>query len=59
MMQKHDAIIAALVDALDIIARAADKPNQQAYIQGVAEQAIRNANIERVRNTDGYLIVKG
>jgi hypothetical protein len=58
-MTKADTIIAELVDALDLAYREADKENcSRHYIVGVCEFAIRRANAQRVRNEDGYLVVK-
>lgn len=59
MMNKADNVVRNLLDALDRIARAADTPHPTvSYIQGMAEQAIRNAHAEMTRNSDGYLVVK-
>lgn len=57
-MNRSDAIVNNLLNALDAIVRVADKPHQQPYIQGIAEQAIRNAHTEMTRNADGYLVVR-
>lgn len=59
-MTKADHIIAALVNALDMIRREAEKPDaSRHYILGVAEQSIRLCDSERERNSDGYLVVAG
>lgn len=56
---KHDRIISDLIAALDYIHREADKPEaSRHYIMGVCEGATKMANAERVRNSDGYLVVK-
>ena len=58
-MTKHDRIIAELVNALDLIAWESAKTNGNlAYINGVAAYAIATCNASRVRNADGYLVVK-
>jgi hypothetical protein len=58
MNTKADDVVALLLNALEIIARAAVKADQQPYIQGCAEQAIKMAHAQMVRNSDGYLVVK-
>jgi hypothetical protein len=59
-MTKSDRIIAELIDALDKIERKTHgtKLEALAYIGGVAKQAQANANTQRERNSDGYLVVK-
>ncbi len=52
---KHDVIISELMDALSLIARS---PCNDAYVQGVAEKAMKNCNAQRERNADGYMAVK-
>ena len=57
-MKRADVVVTRLLDALDMIVRAANQPNNQPYIQGVAEQAIRMAHHDMMRNSDGYHVVK-
>lgn len=57
-MNKHDRIISSLMDALDAIRRAAALNASPHYIAGIATQAIINADTQRERNSDGYLVVK-
>lgn len=59
-MTKADRIIRELVDALDYIQREATMQNDGAIdrIRGAAEQAIANADRQRVRNADGYLVTR-
>lgn len=59
-MTKADRIIRELVDALDSIAREATNQRDGAIdrIRGAAEQAIANADRQRVRNADGYLVTR-
>jgi hypothetical protein len=58
-MSTPDRIIADLINALDTVARESAKPaGSLAYINGAAEQAIKMCNLHRVRNADGYLVVK-
>ena len=58
-MEKHDTLIAFLMTALDSIRREASKPEGSInHIRGVAEEAIRQCDRQRTRNTDGYLVVK-
>jgi hypothetical protein len=49
-----DKLIAFLVTALDNIQRA----DNLDYAHGAADAAIHVANVRRVRNTDGYLVVR-
>lgn len=56
--KRHDVIVRNLLDALDRIVNVAAKPHQQPYIMGLAEQAIKNAEAQMVRDDDGYLVVK-
>ncbi len=54
-----DQIINDLMHALDVIKREADKPEaSRHYILGAAESAMRSCDRQRVRNSDGYLVVK-
>ena len=58
-IMKRDRIISELMDALEYIRREADKPDaSRHYILGVCEGAAKRCNAERVRNTDGYLVVR-
>ena len=58
-LSKADRLIADLVTALDLIRRHAKgaAPSLDS-IRGVADFAIEQANAERERNSDGYLVVK-
>jgi hypothetical protein len=59
-MTKHDEIIGGLMDALGLILREAEKTDaSRHYINGVAAQAMKNCDAQRVRNSDGYLVVAG
>lgn len=57
MMTTADTTVRDLLNALDAILRAADQ-NNMPFIQGVAEQAIKNSHARMVRNSDGYLVVR-
>ncbi len=58
-MTKADRIISELMDALDLIRHEAEKPDaSRHYIDGVAAGAMDRCNRQRVRNSDGYLVVK-
>ncbi len=57
-MTKHDTIISELVNALYLIRHEAEERGSVAFIRGVAEQAIKNLDSQRERNSDGYLVVK-
>lgn len=58
-MTKADRIISELMDALDLIRREADKPEaSRHYIDGVAAGAMARCDASRVRNADGYMVVK-
>jgi len=58
-MKPYDQIISELMDALELIQREAEKSEpSRHYILGVAEQAAKNCNARRERNTDGYLVVR-
>lgn len=58
VLARHDLIIAGLMNALDAIRREVAKSGSLAYIDGVAEQAMKNCDRDRERNEDGYLVVK-
>lgn len=58
-MDTSDRIIAELMDALATIRREADKADaSRHYIQGVCDGAMKRCDASRVRNSDGYLVVK-
>ncbi len=58
-MTKHDRIIADLMTALDIILRETKRADGSlAYVRGAAQQAMTSCDAQRVRNEDGYLVVK-
>lgn len=58
-MNNTDRLVHDLIDALDVVRRVAesDTPGATAFIQGAAEQAIKHAHAQMVRNADGYLVV--
>lgn len=59
-MQTYDIIIVELMEALELIRREALKDDcSRHYIQGVVEGATKRCNADRMRNSDGYLVVKG
>lgn len=60
-MDNASKVVNELLNALDIIARAATKnePYATSYILGVCEKATKNAHLSMVRNADGSLVVKG
>ena len=52
-------IISDLMHALDVILREAQREEcSRHYIIGAAEIAMRQCDAQRVRNSDGYLVVK-
>jgi len=56
---RHNRIISELMDALDIILREAEKPEcSRHYIIGAAKASMAQCDAQRVRNRDGYLVVK-
>lgn len=58
-MTNADRIISELTDALDAIKREAAKEDaSRHYIQGVVEGAMKRLDSQRVRNSDGYLVVR-
>jgi len=58
-MTQADRIIAELMDALELVRTEADKPEaSRHYIVGVCEGAMKRCDASRVRNNDGYLVVK-
>ena len=58
-MTKKDRIIAELMDALELINREAEKADaSRHYIAGVSGGAMQRCNMQRERNSDGYLVVK-
>lgn len=61
VMRLSDRVIADLMTALDAIRREAHEKASEGsldYIFGLATQAMTNCDVHRVRNADGYLIVK-
>ncbi len=58
-MTNADRIIADLMNALDAIAREADKADaSRHYIRGAATMAMALCDQRRERNSDGYLVVR-
>ena len=57
-MTKADRIVSDLMDALDKIRQAVATEASVHYIDGLAEQAMKNCEHQRVRNSDGYLVVR-
>jgi hypothetical protein len=58
-MTKADHVVAHLMDALDLILREALKDEaSRHYIIGVVKGAMKRCNLERERDSDGYLVVR-